>query len=136
MIEISEKDILRSRIVTPAWYRVKIESVGQKMAASGTSTNFPLEGTILYDADNGDKTFAGVPTPANWMFNSSAIGLAVEFLKALGTEVRPNMRVELKNAEGKEIDIFIENGLYQGRAQNVINHKYRAPRVAGEISVE
>lgn len=129
MIEISERDILRSKIVTPSWYRVRIDSVGQKIAASGTSTNFPLEGTIICDADSGDKSFAGVPTPANWMFNSSAIGLAVGFLEALGVEVKPGMRLELKHAEGKEVDVFIENGLYQGRTQNVINHKYRKPIV-------
>jgi len=128
IIEISERDILRSTIVIPSWYRVRIESVGQKPAANGLSTNYPIEGTILYDADSGDKKFTGVPTPSSWQFNSIAIGMSVGFLRALGVEIVPGMKVELKNAEGKEIDVFIENDLYEGRQVNKINHKYRVPQ--------
>jgi hypothetical protein len=128
VIEISERDILRGKIVQPAWYRVRIDSVGQKMSAAGTSTNFPVEGTIMHEADSGAKDFSGVPTPAGWNFNDKAIGFAIGFLEALGLEIKPGMRVELKNAEGKEVDVFIENGEYEGRTVNRINHKYRKPR--------
>lgn len=128
IIEISEKDILRGKIITPSWYRVKIDSVGQKMAASGTSTNYPVEGTIVQDSDSGDKTFAGCPTPGSWNFNDKAIGFAIPFLESLGVTVTPGMRVDLKAAEGKEIDVFIENDMYDGRVVNRINHKYRTVR--------
>ena len=32
--------------------------------------------------------------------------------------------------EAKDIDIFIENGVYEGRTVNKINHKYRLPKKA------
>jgi len=131
MINITTRDILRAKIVTPAWYRVKVEDIGEKTAKSGTSQNYPVEGTILFNADNGSKEFAGVPTPGNWMFNEKAIGFAVDFLKACGAEVSlEGGRFELSDAVGKEIDVFIANGVYEGKTQNQVNHQYRAPKVA------
>jgi len=129
MITITKRDILRSKIVTPAWYRVHVEEVGEKTAKSGTSQNYPVEGTILFNADNGSKEFEGVPTPGNWMFNEKAIGLAVDFLKACGAEVDlEGGRFELSDAVGKDIDVFIGNGVYEGKTQNTITHQYRLPR--------
>jgi hypothetical protein len=136
MINITERDFLRNKIVTPAWYRVRVEDVGEKTAKSGTSQNYPVEGTILFNADNGSKEFAGVPTPNGWLFNEGAMGFAIGFLNACGAEisedsVRSNpkgQRIELADAIGKEIDVFIENGTWEGRTVNKINHKYRRPQ--------
>jgi hypothetical protein len=128
IITFSEKDILRGKIVSPAWYRVRIDSSGENLAKSGTSTNYPMEGTILFNADNGSKDFAGVPTPSSWLFNSGAIGFMVGFFAALGVEIKPGTRVDLNATVGKEIDIFMENDTYEGRLVNKINHKYRTPR--------
>ena len=129
MISITQRDILRNKIVTPAWYRVRVDDAGEKTAKSGTSQNYPMEGTILFNADNGSTEFAGVPTPVNWMFNEKAIGFAVDFLKACGAEVSTTGgRFELGDSVGKEIDIFFDNGVYEGKIQNQINHKYRAPK--------
>lgn len=130
IINITPRDILRAKIVTPAWYRVKIEDLGQKTAKSGTSQNYPVEGTIMFNADNGSKEFAGVPTPASWLFNDGAISFAVPFLEACGANVDPSTggRFDLSDAVGKEIDVFIENDTYEGRTVNKINHKYRKPK--------
>lgn len=126
IINISERDIKRGIIVDPAWYRVRMENVGEKTAKSGTSQNFPMEGTILFNADNGDTKFAGVPTPAGWLFNEGAIGFAVGFLKSCGANVgEKGGRFDLEDAIGKELDIFIENGTWESRTVNKINHKYR-----------
>lgn len=128
IIEFSQRDILRGKVVDPAWYRVRVENVGEvpTKTEKGPSTNYPVEGTILYNADNGDKTFEGVPL--DWIFNSKAIGFAVGFLAAFGVEVKPGMRFDLKAATGKELDIFVENGEYQGRINNKVTHKYRATK--------
>lgn len=129
VISFGERDLLRGKIVTPAWYRVKIESVGEapaKQSEKGPSTNYPVEGTILFNGDNGDKEFAGVPV--DWNFNSKAIGFAVGFLLAFGVDVKAGTRFDLKSAEGRELDIFVENDTYQNRLVNRVNHKYRAPR--------
>jgi hypothetical protein len=130
MIEFSKKDLLRGKIVTPAWYRVMIEDVGENPSNDGKSTNYPVEGTIVCNADNGEKEFEGVPTPAGWMFNSKGIGFAVEFLKSLGVDVAAGTRYDLNAAKGMTIDVFIENGTYNGRLQNQINHKYRPAKSA------
>jgi len=127
MINITARDILRGKIVEPAWYRVRVDEVGEKTAKSGQSQFYPCEGTIVKNADNGSTEFAGVPTPQGWGFSELALGFAIGFLEACGAEVGPG-RFELKDAEGKEIDIYIENGLYEGRTVNKINHKYRRPR--------
>ena len=128
-IQFSDRDLLRGKIVEPAWYRVRIESVGEapaKQSEKGPSTNYPVEATILFNGDNGDTTYAGVPV--DWNFNSKAIGFAVGFLAAFGVEVKSGTRFDLKSAEGREVDVFVENDVYQNRQVNRVNHKYRAPR--------
>jgi len=129
VISFSDRDLLRGKIITPGWYRVKIDSVGEapaKQSDKGPSTNYPVEGTILFNGDNGDTQFTGCPL--DWNFNSKAIGFSVGFLQAFGVEVKANTRYDLKSAEGKELDVFVENDTYQNRLVNRVNHKYRAPR--------
>jgi len=130
VINFQQKDLLRGKVVTNAWYRVTIDSIGESPSKDQQSTNYPVEGTIKFNADDGSTEFAGVPI--DWNFNSKAIGFAVGFLQAFGVEVEAGKRFELKNAEGKEVDVFVENGEYQGRIVNRVNHKYRKPREAGE----
>ncbi len=128
IIEYSERDLLRGKIVTPAWYRVRIEEVGEAPAKvdpqnpKTPSTNYPVTATVLFNGDTGDTEFANVPL--EWNFNSKAIGFSVGFLKAFGVNVEAK-RYDLKSAEGKELDVFIENDTYQGRPKNQVNHKYR-----------
>lgn len=129
VISFSERDLMRGKIVTPGWYRVRIDSVGEapaKQSEKGPSTNYPVESTILFNGDNGDSQFSGVPIDYN--FNSKAIGFAVGFLQSFGVDVKPGTRFDLKSAEGREVDVFVENDTWQGRLVNRVNHKYRAIR--------
>src|SRR5512134_2755536 len=126
IISFSQKDMLRGKVVTPAWYRVRIDNIGEAPSKDGGSTNFPVEGTIIRNADDGNEEFAGVPL--DWNFNSKAIGFAVGFLQSFGVDIEPGKRFELKSAEGRELDVFVENDTYQGRLVNRVNHKYRKPR--------
>lgn len=135
IITFSDRDLLRGNIVPPAWYRVKIESIGEapaKNVEKGPSTNYPVEGTILFNADTGDKEFAG--TPLDWNFNSKYLSATVGFLAAFGVEAKANTRIELKSAEGRELDVFVENDTWQNRVINRVNHKYRAPRKDVEVA--
>lgn len=129
-VSYSQRDLNRGKTITPAWYRVRIESVGEAPAkpAEGKtpSTNYPVEGTILFDGDTGSTEFKD--TPIEWNFNSKAMGFSVGFFQAFGVEVKADTRYDLKAAEGRELDIFIENDTWQGRTVNRVNHKYRAPR--------
>lgn len=129
IITFGKRDLLRGTVLTPAWYRVRIETVGEapaKASDKGPSTNYPVEGTVLFNGDNGDTQFQGVPL--DWNFNSKAIGFAVGFLQAFGVEVKEGTRFDLKAAEGKELDVYVENDTWQQRLVNRVNHKYRTPR--------
>ena len=129
IVEFSQRDLLRGKTVVPAWYRMKIESVGEspaKPSEKGPSTNYPVEGTIQFEGDTGATQFAGVPV--DWNFNSKAVGFAVGFLEALGVVVEAGKRFDLKAAEGMFIDVYVENDMYQNRLVNRVNHKYRSIR--------
>ena len=129
VISFSDRDLLRGKIITPAWYRVMINSVGEapaKASDKGPSTNYPVEATVMFNGDTGDTEFKGVPL--DWNFNSKAIGFAVGFLQSFGVDVKAGTRFDLKSAEGREVDVFVENDTYQGRLVNRVNHKYRSPK--------
>ena len=128
LVEFSNRDLLRGKLVTPGWYRVRIESVGEAPTTGpkGPSTNYPVEGTILFNGDDGNVEFKDVPL--DWNFNSKAIGFAVGFLQAFGVEVKAGQRFDLKAAEARELDVFVENDTWQNRMINRVNHKYRVIR--------
>lgn len=126
IIQFGEKDLLRGKVVQQAWYRVHIDEIGEAPSKDGGSTNYPVSGTILFNADDNSTDFAGVPL--DWNFNSKAIGFAVGFLQAFGVDVKAGARFDLASAVGKDLDVYVENGEYQNRIVNRVNHKYRAPR--------
>ena len=129
VVTFNERDLRKGTVVEPAWYRCRIESVGEapaKVSDKGPSTNYPVEATILFNGDSGDVKFAG--TPLDFNFNSKAIGFAIGFLQAFGVEVKAGTRFDLNSAAGREVDIFVENDTWQGRLVNRVNHKYRAPK--------
>lgn len=126
IVGFEDKDFLRGKIVLPAWYTMRIEEITEKPSADGNSTNYPVEGTILKNAEDGNEEFAGVPI--YWNFNSKAKGFMIGFLHALGVEPKPGQRVDLTAAVGSVIDVFVENKTYEGRILNSVNHKYRATK--------
>jgi len=128
MLEISQKDIDRSKLITPGYYQIRVDKHSEALSSKGDSTNFILEGTILCNDDNGSTEFQGVPAPY-WNFNSKAPGFAVGFLTALkgGEEIRPG-RFDLSAAVGKVVAAEIKNELFEGRMVNRITHTYRVPR--------
>lgn len=126
IVSFSERDLLRGTVVEPAWYLVSIDDIGEAPSKDGGSTNYPVEGTIIKNDDTGEENFRGVPL--DWNFNSKAIGFAVGFLKSFGVDVKAGARFELANAKGKQVAVFVENGEWQGRMVNRVNHKYRPAR--------
>lgn len=133
IFQLSKKDVMGGKVYEPAWYRVRVDdiSVGPSKNLEKPSTNYTYQGTILFNADTGDRTYE--EHPLTWMFNSRAMGFTKGFLMALGVpeeSITPDSRFDFKNAVGKEIDIYIENETYEGRLVNRVNHKYRAPRAA------
>ena len=125
-VGFQEKDFLRGKLVAPGWYTMRIDEVGEKPSKDGGSTNYTVEGTVLKNGEDDSEDFAGVPIM--WNFNSKAIGFAVGFLAAFGVEVKSGTRFDLKSAESRELDVFVENDTYQNRLTNRVNHKYRPVR--------
>ena len=126
IISFSDRDMNRGIIIEPAWYLVNIIQVGESPSKDGGSTNYPVEAQIVKNADTGDEKYAGVPL--DWNFNSKAIGFAVGYLSALGVDVKAGQRFDLAHSAGKQIEVFVENGEWQGRLVNRVNHKYRPVR--------
>jgi hypothetical protein len=133
VFSLSKKDVMGGKVYPPSWYRVHIDDVTTSPSKNveKPSTNITYSGTILFDADSGDKEFAD--HPATWLFNSRALGFTKGFLVSLGvpeSDITEDKRFDFKAAIGKDIDIYIENDTYEGRLVNRINHKYRAVRSA------
>lgn len=128
IIQFTDRDLLRGKVVEPAWYVVHIDNIGEAPSKDGGSTNYPVEGTIIKNADTGSEDFSKVPL--DWNFNSKAIGFATGFLSCFGVDVKSGARYELANAVGKDIEVFVENGEWNGRMVNRVNHKYRTLRTS------
>lgn len=129
IIEFSESDILSSKVVTPAWYKVQIDDIEEKMSKDGQSMNSWIKGHIICNADDGSKEFANVPTPFLWLFNSKGAWAAVGFCASLGMEPGVGKRADLSAAKGQVVEMFIGNGLNQnGIITNTVTGQYRRPR--------
>lgn len=126
IVGFEQEDFLRGKIVAPGWYLMEVKEVGEKPAANGESTNFPTEARIICNDDDGSLDFAGVPIV--WNFNSKFKSAILGFLAAMGQEVQPGQRVELKAAEGRKVAVYIDNKTYEGRILNNVNHQYRSPK--------
>lgn len=134
IFQLSKKDLISGKVYDPGWYRVRVDSFSQAPSKNleKPSTNFTYQGTILFNADTGDKKYED--HPLTWMFNSRAIGFTKGFLVGLGipeSDITEDKRWTFESALGKELDIFIENDTYDGRLVNRVNHKYRTPRDNG-----
>ena len=130
IIEFSDEDLLRGRVVEPAWYVMRIDNVGEAPSKDGGSTNYPVEGVIIKNADTGAEDFAGVPV--TWNLNSKFKGGIVGFLSSFGVSVEARKRFELANSIGKMLEVFVDNDTWQGRLKNNVNHKYRPLRGSEE----
>jgi len=126
IISFTERDLLRDKVVEPAWYRLRIESIGEKPSKDGGSINYPVDATVVKNSDNGSTEFSGVPI--EWNFNSKAIGFAKGFLASFGVDLAPGERYDLSSAAGKELDVYVDTKNYDNRLLNNVSHKYRPAR--------
>ena len=133
MVSFSDSDLLRNKIVEPAWYLLDIHAHRTwSPTKDGQSNNCHIECTIMKNADNGADDFVGVPIEF-----SSTISLRLrDSLKdscvALVWTSSANARYTLESAVGKKIEAFIENDTYNGRLINRCNHKYRMLRESAQ----
>lgn len=124
-VEFTESDLLRSKVVPPAWYRLQLGMVSEwTPTKDGQSNNCTIEGTIVCNADNGETECAGVPITLQFNDKPKARGFIEGFLRALGVDVSAG-RYDLAAANGCVVDAMIENEAYEGRIRNRCNHRYR-----------
>ena len=131
MVTFSDSDLLRNKIVEPAWYLLSID--GHRTWApskDGQSNNCFMECVIEKNADTGDTEFTGVPIELMFNDKPKAKGFIEGFLRGLGVDIQANARYTLESAVGKKLEVFIENDTYNGRLVNKCNHKYRVVRAA------
>lgn len=144
-VEFTDRDLMRGILLPPAWYRVRIDSVTKKLSKDQQSTNYIVEVTVIQNADDGsttiketnpetgevkDKNIAGAIVM--WNFNSKAPGFMQGYFKALypGLELSSGERYDLEATQGKELEVLIENGEWNGAIVNRVNHKYRHAKPA------
>jgi hypothetical protein len=129
VVSFSDSDLLRNKVVEPAWYVLDIQ--GHRTwtpTKDGQSNNCHMETVILKNADNGADDFSGVPIELQFNDKPKARGFIEGFLRGLGVDIQANTRYDLNNAVGQKIEAFIENDTYNGRLVNKCNHKYRVAR--------
>jgi hypothetical protein len=128
LVEFTESDLLRNKVVVPAWYHLELGLVSEwSPSKDQQSNNCTVEAVIQFNADTGDKEFAGVPLTLQFNDKVKARGFIEGFLRALGEDVKAQ-RYDLGAATGKFVDAYVENETYEGRIRNRVNHKYRQIR--------
>lgn len=126
IFEFSDSDLLRNKVVTPAWYTLFIEAHRDwAPSKDAQSNNCFYECVIEKNADTGDTEFAGVPIELMFNDKPKARGFIEGFLRSLGVEVQSKQRYDGASAVGRRIEAFVENDTYNGRLLNRVNHKYR-----------
>lgn len=124
MIEFSDEDLLRSKIVNPGWYQVELGEYEEKLSQAGDSTNMVFKDSkIIRNAEDGSTDFAGVPLRVS--FNTKAKGFVVGFMRAFGIEVAKGQRYDLGSMTGRQVIAFVGNSEYQGNPQNNVEGKFR-----------
>lgn len=122
----SQSEMLRNKIVDPAWYELEITAHRDwTPTKAGDSNNCYFDCLIVRNADTGDTTFAGVPIELMFNDKPGAQGFREGFMKALGVELHVDKDYNMNAAVGKKIEAFVENNEWQGRISNRVNHKYR-----------
>lgn len=113
-IRITPEDILRSKTVKIGWYRAIVKRVGEKPAKTDGSTTWPIDFTITTPGE-----FQNVPLQA--VFSEKAPGFAVKFIESCGGKITAEGgEMELSRAVGKELEVYVDNDLYEGRMTNKI----------------
>ena len=125
VIEFSDQDILRSKLVTPGWYLARINTIGENPSKNkeNPSINYPVEAIIIKNAVDGSEEFAGVPV--GWNFNSKVKSFIIPFLAAFGVTAEGGKRFDLNSAVGQTLQIYVENDTFDGRLINKVNNKYK-----------
>lgn len=125
-ITITPKDLLRSKILDPTWYRLKVEEALEEPTKKGDSTNYIIDfvvtkGPAQKDKDGTEFSPVGVPVRRYW--NEKAPSFAVPFFIAFGVQfsLTESKTLRFEDTKGKEVDAYIVTGMDdKGKPQNQV----------------
>ena len=126
IISFSDSDLLRNKVVEPAWYTLDIQ--GHRTwtpTKDGQSNNCHFDAVIEKNAENGSTDFSGVPIMLQFNDKPAAKGFIEGFLRGWVWTFSRKARYDLNSAVGKKIEAFVGNDTYNGRLVNKVDHKYR-----------
>lgn len=112
----TKEDIARGTLVSPGeWYTVKISSYKDAVARTDGSKLAKFTADIL------DGEFKDVKL--YWQFSEKAPGFAIPFAEALtGQKVQEGDDLDMgQNTVGKELQVYVVRGEYNGKPQNNVD---------------
>lgn len=116
---VTREDMLRSKVLDPGWYKVKVKKVSQETAKSdGESTNTWVDMTVIGGPNQQDGTLP-VDVPVRRCFSEKAPGFIVPFLTAMGAKIdQAGGTFDIEKAVGKELLVYVANRMWEGSLQN------------------
>jgi hypothetical protein len=120
-LTITKEDLLKSKILEPGWYKVKITNATSKPASTDGSIVYTLEMVVT----SGPKQKDGAMPAGLKLFRTyseKAPGFAVKLFQALGAKIDPEKGAEVDFAStvGRELGAYVKNDLYKGVMKNVV----------------
>lgn len=109
-VTFTQQDILRSKLLPPAWYPILVKSYSEEQAGTDGSALHVWE--LIVEGG----PFSNVPI--RFQVSEKALGMGIDFLEACGFSITTGVPVELDKTVGKKIETFIQRGEYKGRGQN------------------
>lgn len=115
---VTRTDMLRSKVLDPAWYKVKVTKVSQEEANTDSSMNTWIDFVVLSGPAQKDGS-QPVDVPLRRCFNEKAPGFIVPFLSACGTKVGENGgNFDIERSVGREMFVYVKNRLWENNLQN------------------
>jgi len=116
--KVTREDMLRSKVLDPGWYKIKVVKMWEEKASDGESMNTWIEGKVISGPAQKDGSNI-VDTPTRRCFSEKAPGMATPFLRAIGCNVTENgFSGDIEKGIGQEILAYNENRMYEGRMMN------------------
>lgn len=110
---IRREDLLRSKLLDPAWYVAKIKKPWKEPTKKGDSDNYIVDFTITTGPSQKDG-INPVGLSVRRYFNEKGSGYAKTFFEALGVKfdlAKEAFEVDFEAAEGREVQVYVSNRL-------------------------
>ena len=119
-LRVNAEDIKRGKVVDPGRYHARITTVNDKPSKPNENGETSMNTVVTFVIQSG--AFKDVPITV--YFNEKAPGTCVPLMTALGYKIDEDAGFDAELDEstlgGREVDIFVDNDLYQGRKVNKI----------------